>query len=235
LRALADAGVFALGGVLVGTHAFAVLGNVLGVRWTGALRTQDIDLAVERTLGIALADMDADVPTVLESLEMGFLPVPGLDPSNPSTSYKVRGHGLRVDLLTPSARQSSRPVPLRRFATAAQPLRFLDYLIESPIRAAAIDGGAVGVSVPAPARFALHKLVVAAERPAVMHAKREKDLSQAAQLLEVLLAERPGDVALAVDALRSAGSALTKRASASVRALARTAPAIAKAMEPYEF
>jgi hypothetical protein len=44
LAGLADAAVFRLGGVLVGTHAFIVLGNLLGVRWTGAgLRTEDVD------------------------------------------------------------------------------------------------------------------------------------------------------------------------------------------------
>ncbi len=37
LKALAEGGVFRLHGVLVGTHAFAVLGNVLGVRWRGGL------------------------------------------------------------------------------------------------------------------------------------------------------------------------------------------------------
>ncbi len=33
VRALSESGLFDAGAVLVGTHAFAVLGNVLGVRW----------------------------------------------------------------------------------------------------------------------------------------------------------------------------------------------------------
>src|SRR5689334_22467561 len=42
VRALAESGLFDAGAVLVGTHAFAVLGNVLGVRWLSAsLRTPD--------------------------------------------------------------------------------------------------------------------------------------------------------------------------------------------------
>ena len=43
IAALADAGVFKQGGVLVGTHAFLALGNLLGVRWDGAsARTENI-------------------------------------------------------------------------------------------------------------------------------------------------------------------------------------------------
>ena len=42
-----DGGVFRLDGVLVSTHAFLVLGNILGVRWDGgSIWTQDIDIAL---------------------------------------------------------------------------------------------------------------------------------------------------------------------------------------------
>ena len=44
---------FRLGAVLVGTHAYVVLGNVLGTRWKSSLRTQDIDLAAARSLQLA--------------------------------------------------------------------------------------------------------------------------------------------------------------------------------------
>jgi hypothetical protein len=38
--------VFRVGGVLVGSHAFAVIGNSLGVRWQDAIaRTEDVDIA----------------------------------------------------------------------------------------------------------------------------------------------------------------------------------------------
>ena len=79
IRGLAEAGVFDVGGVLVGTHAFVTLGNLLGVRWTsGSLRTQDVDIAGSREadIDVAVPEIEADVPTALESLKMGFLPVP---------------------------------------------------------------------------------------------------------------------------------------------------------------
>ena len=230
LRALADAGVFHAGGVLVGTHAFIVLGNLLGVRWASSLRTQDVDIAADPSLDIAVPGMSADLPSALENLEMGFLPVPGLDPKSPTTSFKVRGQSLRVDLLAPTARAQSRPVKVARFAAAAQPLRFLDYLIESSTRAAVVGGGVVAVNVPDAARFALHKLIVAGERPAAMHSKRDKDLSQAAQLLEVLQADRPGDVILAWEALGVRGKSWVDRVTKSISALERISPDAAQSM-----
>jgi hypothetical protein len=63
--------------------------------------------------------------------------------------------------------------------------------------AALVTGAGALVRVPHPARFALHKLVVATSRPAAMQAKRDKDLRQAAQLIEVLAEDRPGDLARA--------------------------------------
>lgn len=230
LRGLADAGVFHAGGVLVGTHAFIVLGNLLGVRWDTSLRTQDVDIAADPKLDIAIPGVGADLPSALDSLEMGFLPVPGLDPKSPSTSFKVRGQSLRVDLLTPAARTRSRPVNVPRFGAAAQPLRFLDYLIESPVRAAVVDGGVVAVSVPDAARFALHKLMIAGERPVAMQAKREKDLSQAAQVLEVLHADRPGDLVLAWEALAARGQSWTSRVAKSASALERISPLAAQSV-----
>ena len=223
LKALAEAGIFHTDGVLVGTHAFVVIGNLLGVKWTGAsLMTQDIDIAAEASVSVALPDAGADVPGVLEGLEMGFLPVPHLDARKPSTSFKVRGRGLRVDLLTPlRGRKASGPLTLRRFNAAAQPLPFLDFLIERPVRGVIVDGGGVLVHVPDPARFGLHKLIVSGEREATSHTKREKDLRQAAQVLSVLLEERPGDINVAWDDIVRRGKGWTRRVLDGVSSLKR--------------
>ena len=189
-----------------------------------------MDIAADPTLDIAVPGTKADLPAALESLETGFLPVPGLDPKSPTTSFKVRGQSLRVDLLTPSVGTQSRPVHMPRFSAAAQPLRFLDYLIESPVRAAVVNGGAVAVSVPDAARFALHKLMIAGERPAAMQSKREKDLLQAAQVLEVLNEDRPGDIALAWEALVGRGKSWADRVIKSLPALERVSPVAAQSV-----
>ena len=213
LKALADSGVFHLDGVLLGTQAFIALGNLLGFHWEkSALRTQDIDLGGRVTMSVGLFDVQADVPDILESLQMGFLPVPSMNPKDPATSFKVRGHPLRVDLLTPEKKPGQgRPVYIRRFQAAAQPLRFLDYLISNPVKGAVVNGGGILVNVPQPARFAFHKLIISGEREVTAHSKVQKDLFQAAQLLTVLLEERPGDLQLAWEAIKRQGPRWVKR------------------------
>jgi len=234
IQGLAAAGVFRLGGVLVGTHAFLVLGNALGVHWSSSLRTQDVDIAAPRRMGIAIPDTSdlkhAHVPQALEALQMGFLPVPGLDPRSPHTAFKVRGQALRVDLLTPGSGRSERPVPIHRFAAAAQPLPFLDYLLERPIEAAILGRTATLVRVPDPARFALHKLIVAGERPAVEQAKATKDRAQAAELLTVLHDARPGDVQLALEALQERPANWRKKIKASARIAPPLPPDLARSL-----
>ena len=202
LSGLANAGVFRLGAVLVGTHAYLALGNVLGVRWKSSLRTQDIDLAAMRALQVAVPQTEVDLPMTLDSLNMGFLPVPGLRPKSPQTSFKVRGQTLRVDLLTPAqGARDGRPVLIPRLNAAAQPLELLDYLLEAPVAIPLVNGGATLVNVPDPARFALHKLILTGRRPVAEQSKAGKDRQQAMELIEVLQEDRPGDLALAAEAL----------------------------------
>jgi hypothetical protein len=235
VRALAEAGLFDAGAVLVGTHAFAVLANLLGVRWSsGALRTQDIDGAASRVpdIDVAVPHLEADVPSVLEGLEMGFLPVPPLDRTQPSTSFKVRGQALRVDLLCPKRGAGDEPVLIPRFHAAAQPLAYLDYLLEMPEKAILINGGAALVNVPSPARFAFHKLLVATLRPVAFQAKAKKDVAQSCQILEVLVSERPGDLQLAWDDLRARGSAWKRAATKGLDLARRHRPDVHQRVMP---
>jgi hypothetical protein len=195
LKALADSGLFRLGGVLVGTYAFLAIGNILGIRWGAVPRTEDIDIAAGTALSIGLPYLDANIPSVFEGLAMGFLPVPEPDSRQPSTSYKVRGKSLRVDFLTPAvAKRRSKPIPIQRLGISAAPLEMLDYLIEAPVATVAVDGGATQVNVPDAARFALHKLALAERRPLAQQSKAVKDREQGILLLTHLHRERAGDV-----------------------------------------
>jgi hypothetical protein len=226
LRALADAGVFRLGGVLVGTHAFALLGNMLGVAWpAGTWRTEDVDVAGH--LQVATPLLDADIPKAIDSLRMGFVPVPAFDPRHASTSFKVRGKQLRVDLLTPGADRDQAPVLVPRWRAHAAPIKHLSLVLDDAQPAAAVDGGATLVMVPSPARYALHKLFVSQTRAAAQQTKAAKDLEQAALLLEVLAEDRPDDVTVAARAFRACGPAVTRKLERAANAAAKRWPAAA--------
>jgi len=218
VEALATGGVFRNGGVLVGTHAFVALGNLMGVRWNRATMTQDLDFAAFRTLAVAVPKLEtADLGGTLEALHLGFLPTPGLNPKSPHTSYHIRGKELKVDLLTTASRRGPRdPIYLPRFKAAALPMPYMDYLLEGNTEALVLAGDAATlVRVPDPARYGLHKLLVAAERPLIEQTKVIKDVSQASEVIGFLLQMRPVDVELAFERLVEKG--LHKRALASAR------------------
>ncbi|KAK0351740.1 hypothetical protein LTR94_023762 [Friedmanniomyces endolithicus] len=75
---------------------------------------------------------------------------------------------------------------------AAQPLRFLDFLIHEPVRAVLLHGAGVPVLVPSPERYAVHKLIVASRRriDGDRLAKAEKDRHQSLTLIKALVTTR---------------------------------------------
>lgn len=224
IGALADAGVFASGGVLMGSYAFLVLGNVLGIRWPAATwRTQDVDLAAH--LEVAVPQVMADVPSALECLKRGFVPVPQLDPRNPSTSFRVRGRPLSVDLITPGTDADDSPIMIRRFNAAAAPIKYLGLAMDEALPAAAFESSAATLlMVPSPARFALHKLLVSQSRAAIHQTKTGKDLHQAALLLEALGEDRPEDLEQAARAFSSSGPVVTRRVQRGLRSALQSWP-----------
>jgi hypothetical protein len=212
--------VFRVGGVLVGSHAFAVLGNMLGVRWQEAIvRTGDVDIAHDHRIAVALASegRPADIRKALGD------PVPRfsvLSPTDPATSFRVRGADIEVEILTPMVgKERRRPIEIPVLGVAATPLRFLDYLIEETQPAAVLGGSGVLVNVPRPGRFALHKLIVATRSGTSDIPKAPKDRAQASALLRVLLSELPGEITLAWKALSRHGKAWTSAARGSIERL----------------
>lgn len=222
LRVLADASVFRAGGVLVGTQAFTAIANMLGVSFEKAtLRTADVDVAHDDSIPLGLQEPPIDMLERLRAQDPGFFAVPGIDSREPSTSFKVRGRDVRVDFLTPATRSAAdtKPVYLPHLRVAAQPLYGLDYILEDSVDAAVIAGGGIRVNVPAPARFAFHKLWLTAQRSSSEAAKSRKDLRQAEQILEVLIDDRPEDIDAAWAELARRKSML-RGAKASLRKIA---------------
>jgi hypothetical protein len=188
---LAKAGIFRLRGVLVGTAAYQTYAAMLGAKLPSPLlQTADVDIAQFKNISVAIKDRTTPIIDVLKQVDATFRPVPRVGGER-STSYITAKGGWRVDFLTPNeGRETEKPQPLAAFQTDAQPLRFLDFLIHEPETAAVLHDAGIAVLVPAPERYAVHKLIVSRRRPAGT-AKWDKDIAQAAALFEVLVQRRP--------------------------------------------
>jgi hypothetical protein len=94
--------------------------------------------------------------------------------------------------LAPENREDTLETILKRAdpTFAAVPMQHLGWLMESPIRAVALYGAGIPLRVPAPARYAMHKLIVAQKRGQDT-VKRTKDLYQAKSLIETLRQSDP--------------------------------------------
>jgi hypothetical protein len=197
IAGLAKAGVFRLRGVLVGTAAYQTYSAMLGIRLSASLlQTADVDIAQFKDVSVAVEYSTPPVIDILRNIDKSFRDIPNESDSRRSTSY-VDKDGIRVDFLTPSrGTNSDKPQPLPSLETAAQPLPFLDYLIHQPEPAVILHDAGIYLHVPAPARFAVHKLIVSQRRPEGF-AKRDKDLRQAETLLAVLAERRPQELKLA--------------------------------------
>lgn len=199
VQALAQAGFFRLRGVLVGTVAYQCYPPVLGMRLPGtSMVTGDADFAQFHSISVAVEDTMPPVIETLKAVDATFREIPNRADGRFVTQYAARS-GFRVEFLTPntgSADHESRPATMPALGGAsAQPLRFLDYLIYRPIRAVMLHGAGVPVAVPAPERFAVHKLIVASRRRADGDdtAKSGKDRAQAATVMEAMIETRRTD------------------------------------------
>jgi len=223
LAAFAKAGVFRLGGTLVGTHAFRCYEAVLGcrMRFDETASTNDLDIASFERLSLALDDM-AEPPLARIFAEMKFEQAPSLD-GRSSWRWRQAERGTLVEFLTPSFDERETVRTLKALGVKAQSLHFLNYLIKEPIRAAVLYRQGILVQIPQPERFAIHKMIVAdRRRDGPDSLKARKDRAQAAWLVEVLAEERPHDLAAARDEAMAAGEAWRIRLAATLEHLPRT-------------
>jgi hypothetical protein len=223
LLAFARAGVFRLGGTLVGTAAYALYQGELGVRFDSEelAQTGDVDFASFERLSVALGDTVEENPgAILQALK--FDPVPGLQ-DRQVWKWRQAGGTAMVEFLTPAfGEETVKPLPA--LGVSAQGLNYLNYLIAEPIPAIALYRSGVLVQIPRPERFAIHKLIVAdRRRDGPDQAKARKDRAQAAHLIEILAQDRPDDLREARDDARSRGPRWRERMDASLSRLPHTA------------
>ncbi len=195
LEAMARAGLFEAGAVLIGTAAYqcypCLVGHILP---SASLLTRDVDITIARVVVPKVAALRRSLEDILQEADPSFRADMRGEKAPKSFSNRA---GFIVDVLTTPGR-SAGALLVKGLGTYAVPLPFMDYLVGEPVWATALYGRGIRVRVPDPARFALHKLVVAKRRRA-QRQKAPKDVAQANAIIEALAAT---DGEALADALR---------------------------------
>ena len=214
LEALARAGVFRMRAVLVGTAAYQTYPAVLGYRLSQtAAMTGDIDIAQFPSISVAVDDKTPPMLEILRGVDASFRAVPHLNDPVASAAF-ANAAGFRLDLIAAhrgSDDDMGKPVRMPALdGASAEPLRFMDFLIHKAVRSVVLYGAGIAVNVPAPERFAIHKMIISTRRRADVagQAKARKDVVQASEIIEALAASGQSD------ALRAALSEAQERGPA---------------------
>jgi hypothetical protein len=195
LAELARAGLFRLRATLVGSTAYQTYSGILGVRLPDELvTTEDLDIAKFYGISISIDESMPDIEGVLKKVDPTFAPSFSADEPNLFSGF-ANAAGFKVEFLTPNrgdddygSRLSA--MPSLGPSVGAQVLRFLDFLIHEPVRSVVLHDAGISVIVPAPERYAIHKLIVATKRNVFSADKAKKDINQAAALIQAFDATR---------------------------------------------
>lgn len=206
VEALASGGLFRLRGVLIGTVAFQTYAGLLGVRLpAAAILTGDADIAQDYAISREVEDTLPPIVDLLQNVDPSFRPVPHRSGSIAASAFQ-NATGYRVEFLTSNRGSDDyidQPASMPALGGAsADPLRFLDFLIRDPLRTILLHKSGVPVTVPDPARYAVHKMIVATRRrtDGLSAIKRDKDIRQAEILFEALYeTRRASDFAIAFE------------------------------------
>ncbi len=217
INRMKDYGFFSAGGVLVGTHVFFAYQNMFGVHWAGNASTLDLDFAhVGRNVSLALPEnLTIDVTAAIDSLQMGFVPN-----QSGTTLRKADEPDFDLDFLTTRGRSGDKPVFLPRLNIHMQPLRFMELSLENTMRSTLVTAaGPIVVNLPRPERYVLHKLIVSGERPQEERTKANKDIAQAASLLDYLMTHDAFELAQSWRAARARGTGWAQRLDKGMKRL----------------
>ena len=199
--ALERAGFFRQGGVVAGTPAFGLYALELGVRLEHVLaQTEDVDVAADRGVGV-IAGERTSLTSSLDGL--GLRPVAGSMEARP-VRWETED-GVVLDILTPRRRGGEPAVMHHGLGVWAQALPSLEFSLRSPVDAVVLGREGILVRVPAPERYAVHKLIVASAHTGSRRAKSAKDLAQAAVLVRALAEAPPFELTAAYEDAISRG------------------------------
>jgi hypothetical protein len=147
------------------------------VGYLAAIRTRDMDLLIPHPAALRAK---TDVAELL--MDLGF--VVGFTGSK--GYIRLEHPELIVEFLVPEkGRGTDKPYALPQLGINAQSLRFLEFLAQNTITSTA---GKITVTLPHPANFALHKLLVMGRRQ--IPEKRAKDKQAAINVLNALIEKK---------------------------------------------
>ncbi|MCM8783301.1 MAG: nucleotidyltransferase domain-containing protein [Candidatus Omnitrophica bacterium] len=146
-----------------------------------AIRTRDIDFLIAKPAKIKHT---VNIPELLKDL--GFVTI-----LKGREGYVKLDHpDLMLEFLVPErGKGTDKPVPLTKLGINAVALRFLNLLTDNIIKIKVED---FTISMPHPANFALHKLIIFQRR--LREEKAIKDRNAAIDILKALI--RKGDIAI---------------------------------------
>jgi len=138
------------------------------------IKTRDIDFLINNP---SIIKQEVDVPLLLKDL--GFVTM-----IKGSKGYIKLDHpDLLLEFLTPEkGKGTDKPVPLPKLGMNAVALRFLSFLSLNTIKVKVED---FYITLPHPANFALHKLIISQRRP--KQDKAVKDRNIAIEILKALI------------------------------------------------
>ena len=200
--------------VVVGTLAASTFPQFMGMSLSsGILMTQNIDLTVVSLAALSKANMKPlQILSILHQADASLLPI-----TTDGLPHKFRGSdGMEVEFLSAPRRGGKTRIDIPNLGLSAEVRPYMEYLLEDPLPAAILHGSGVLVRVPQPARFAIHKLIVAQKRPAG-DLKRHKDLAQAREIMRAMELTAPDEIADALEDARSRGTKWREPIEASLR------------------
>lgn len=170
---------FRKGVFVIGSHGFLSICNALGI--SSSLTGDD-----HKTISLAIPDERSAVSDISPEFDKNFFKEVGKP-----LSSKSKVHFFTAD------RGSKQPVFFDDLGIAAEPMRFIDYLLGGePFKGLVIGSYAIPIHLPNPARFAIHKLITSQCAAREFNGRSQQDIAQAAVLLDYLIredAEQVGD------------------------------------------
>jgi hypothetical protein len=224
IRRLSEYGFFRRGGILVGTHAYMAMVNMLGISPSEKMQTQDVDFAhAGKNISIAMpSNIKVETESAIKSLEMGLLPISTAEGKLGATYLNPSDPAFRIDFLTSRTSDSDEPVYIDGLSIALQPLRFMEFSMIDTVQAAIFcEEGSVIVNIPKPDRFAIHKLIVSSERKESETTKINKDVRQANTLIQYYIDHRPEQISTTCREACSNGPGWQRRLREGIGRLAK--------------